>query len=123
MKAEIKSVKIYQVTCPGRCNGHVHNLSHNQLTALTCHVCGETIKIDNNHEIKADEALQSVINAVQSGVPYRLKGLGLEENEIKQLLRLKGLGLEECEYEELSHLAISKKTIELVVKTLKDMLS
>ena len=108
MKAEIKSVKIYQVTCPGRCNGHVHNLSHNQLTALTCHVCGETIKIDNNHEIKADEAIQSVINAVQSGVPFYQELWG---------------DLEPCHSSELTHLAISKKTIELVVKTLESMRS
>ena len=105
MKAEIKSVKTYQVTCP-KC-GHVHNLGHNEFYAIICQGC--KIELHKNHEdeIKADEALQSVINAVQSGVPYRLKGFELEE----------------CEYEELTHLAISKATIELVVKTLESMRS
>ena len=107
MKAEIKSVKIYQVTCP-EC-GHVHNLSHNEFYAIICQGC--KIELHKNHEdeIKADEALQSVINAVQSGVPYRRR---LWEDP-----------LDECEYEELTHLAISKKTIELVVKTLESMRS
>ena len=117
MKAEIKSVKIYQVTCP-EC-GHVHNLSHNEFYAIICQGC--KIELHKNHEdeIKADKALQSVINAVQSGVPLKPQKLVFDSNGAL----LEGSELEACEYEELSHLAISKATIELVVKTLKDMLS
>jgi len=106
MKAEIKSVKTFQVTCP-EC-GHVHNLSHDEFYAIICQGC--KIELHKNHEdeIKAYEALQSVINAVQSGVPLSRGQYPTNMNE-----------LEECEYEELTHLAISKKTIELVVKTLE----